>query len=88
MLVLKRNPYKKSRLDSISYNPGQHTLLVRMFDQRLTYIGVPDSMYARMLFAETPDEIFQNDIYNKYPVVVSDDPKPARVKKQTKKRAK
>lgn len=43
-------------------------------------------MYARLFHTETPDDLFMDEIFNKYPVVVGDEPKPARVKKKRRRR--
>ena len=84
MLVPRKSSKKKSRLDYIRYDSLRHQLDVGMCEQRFTYMGVPDSLYVRLLRAETPDEIFMQDIFNKYPVVVSADPKLPRVKRKKK----
>lgn len=86
MLVIRHPRKAKTNLESVRYDEIGHTMTVRLYRQTLTYIGVPYSMYARLFHTETPDDLFMDEIFNKYPVVVGDEPKPAHVKKKRRRR--
>ena len=74
LIIPKKRNTRYSELDYIRFDPLTHQLEVGLHDQKLTFMGVPDSMYARLITSESPDLFFKSDIYNKYPVVVTPAP--------------
>ena len=69
LLIRKPSP-KASQLSYIAYDSLRHTLCVGMNRCRLSYMGVPDSVFLYMSLLDRPDEFFFGEIYGKYPVIV------------------
>lgn len=72
----KAIPQKRSVLSSIKYDSIRHQLEIIIRGRKYSYLSVPDSVYARLILADMPDDVYWEEIYNKYPVVLETPPLP------------
>lgn len=67
---------KRSVLSSIKYDSIRHQLEIIIRGRKYSYLSVPDSVYARLILADMPDDVYWEEVYNKYPVVLETPPLP------------
>ena len=72
----KAIPQKRSVLSSIKFDSIRHQLEIIIRGRKYSYLSVPDSVYARLILADMPDDVYWEEIYNKYPVVLETPPLP------------
>ena len=60
-----------SVFDYIRYDNLRHILSIGLSDQDLAYMLVPESVYTRLLLSENRYDLFINEIFNRYPVVIT-----------------
>lgn len=79
---------KKSILSSIQYDSIRHQLDIIIRGRKYSYLSVPDSVYARLILADIPDQIYWDEVYNKYPVVLETPPLPPKTCRVVRKKKK
>ena len=69
-LLIRKPASKESQIDYMTYDTQRHILCVGMNRQKLSYLGVPDSVFFHLSLIDYPDDFFFGQIFNKYPVVI------------------
>lgn len=72
----KGDRQNKSVISSIKYDSIRHQLEIIIRGRKYHYLAVPDSVYARLILADIPDNVYWDEVYNKYPVVLEAPPLP------------
>jgi len=69
-LLIRKSCPKGSQISYMAYDSLRHMLCVGMNHCRLSYMGVPDSVFLHMSLIDNPEEFFFAEIYGKYPFLI------------------
>jgi hypothetical protein len=69
-LLIRKSSPEGSRISYIAYDPLRHMLCVGMNHCKISYMGVPDSVFLHMSLIDNPEEFFFAEIYGKYPFLI------------------